>query len=51
MSKYQEFMKTIISNKIKKCKEMYKHLPKDHGTIITINDINVITCFYYCYNE
>ena len=39
MSKYQEFMQTTISNKIKKCKEMYKDLPKDHGTIIAINDI------------
>lgn len=39
MSKYQEFMKTTISNKIKKCKEMYKYLLKDHGTIIATNDI------------
>ena len=39
MSKYQEFMKTTLLSKIKKCKEMYKYLPKDHGTIIAINDI------------
>ncbi len=39
MSKYKEFMKITISNKIKKCKEMYKYLPKNHGTIIAINDI------------
>lgn len=39
MSKYEKFMKTTILNKIKKCKELYKSLPKEHGTIIKINDI------------
>jgi len=39
MSKYEEFMETTLLNKIKKCKEMYKYLPQEHGTIITINEI------------
>ena len=39
MSKYEIFMKTTLLNKIKKCKEMYKYLPKHHGTIIAINYI------------
>ena len=39
MSKYEEFVKTTLTNKIKKCKSMYTFLPKDHGTVITINDI------------
>ena len=39
MSKYEEFMETTLLNKIKKCKEMYKYLPQEHGTIIIINEI------------
>tara|TARA_Y100000591_G_C21367907_1_gene467319 strand:+ start:188 stop:535 length:348 start_codon:yes stop_codon:yes gene_type:complete len=39
MSKYQEFMKTTLTNKIKKCKIIYSFMPQDHGTIILINEI------------
>ena len=39
MSKYNEFMKTTLLNRIKTCKEMYKYLPQEHGTIIKINEI------------
>ena len=56
MSKYEEFMEITLLNKIKKCKEMYKYLPQDHGTIITINEIlikleNIYNSNDFLYNK
>lgn len=39
MSKFNEFMLTTINDRIKKCKNIYKDLPKNHGTIIQIHKI------------
>lgn len=56
MSKYENFMETTLLNKIKKCKEMNKYLPQEHGTIIKINKIlikleNIYNSNDFLYNK